>query len=121
MRHGKEKSLLKELSALKRPRGEAGEVVRRNQNYFATHAWRINYQGWRGEAGPLEAAQWNQRAAPGKCASSVQGSSGRRQGCGISVPRKKPVRMATGTNSGTRTDGGAVKVRPGSGQTTSSC
>src|SRR2546429_74598 len=66
----------------------------------------------RGGAGPLEAARWNQRAAPGKCASSVRGSSGRRQDCGISVPWKKPARMVTGTNSGTRTDGGTVKMRP---------
>ena len=61
MRHGKEKSLLKELSALKRPRGEAGEVVRRNQNYFATHAGRINYQGlarrgWPIGSGAVESA-----------------------------------------------------------------
>src|SRR5204863_3231906 len=32
--------------------------------------------------------------------------------CGISVPWKKPARMVTGTNSGTRTDGGTVKMRP---------
>src|SRR2546422_10624410 len=38
MRHGKEKSLLKELSALKRPRDEAGEEVGRNQNQFSTAA-----------------------------------------------------------------------------------
>ena len=61
MRHGKEKSLLKELSALKRPRGEAGEVVRRNQNYFATHAGRLNYQGvarrgWPIGSGAVESA-----------------------------------------------------------------
>src|SRR5207302_8732096 len=65
-----------------------------------------------GGAGPLEAARWNQHAAPGKCASSVRGSSGRRRDYDISAPWKKPAPTATGTNSGARTDGGTVKMRP---------
>jgi hypothetical protein len=51
LRHGREKPVLAELAGLKVPRGEAGEVVQREQNYFATHAGRVIYQriqrrGW---------------------------------------------------------------------------
>ena len=61
MRHGKEKLLLKNLNAMKRPGGEAGEVVRRNQQYFATHATRMNYgpvarRGWPIGSGAVESA-----------------------------------------------------------------
>ena len=61
LRHGKEKSLLEQLRALRRPQGEAGEVVRRNQNYFATHAGRISYhvaaqRGWPIGSGAVESA-----------------------------------------------------------------
>jgi hypothetical protein len=61
MRHGKEKPLLQELSTMKKPRGPAGEVVRRNQQYFATHAGRMNYgkvaqRGWPMGSGAVESA-----------------------------------------------------------------
>lgn len=61
LRHGQEKSLLEALCALKPPRGEAGQVVRRNQNYFALHAGRMNYQqvarrGWPIGSGAVESA-----------------------------------------------------------------
>jgi hypothetical protein len=51
LRHGKEKVVLRELAALPHRRGEAGKVIRREQNYFAGHAGRMNYQaiaeqGW---------------------------------------------------------------------------
>jgi hypothetical protein len=61
MRHGKEKQMLQELRAVRRPRGEAGEVIRRNQQYFATHAERMNYgkvaqRGWPIGSGAVESA-----------------------------------------------------------------
>jgi hypothetical protein len=61
MRHGKEKQMLQELREVKRPRGEAGEVLRRNQQYFATHAGRMNYgtvarRGWPIGSGAVESA-----------------------------------------------------------------
>ena len=61
LRHGQEKQVLAEIAALKVPRGEAGQVVRREQNYFATHAGRVNYQksqrrGWPIGSGPVESA-----------------------------------------------------------------
>lgn len=61
LRHGKQKQLLVELATLAPPGGEAGEVVRREQQYFAGHAQRMNYQSWsrRGwpiGSGPVESA-----------------------------------------------------------------
>jgi len=61
LRHGQPHKLLTELSQLKVPRGQAGQVVRREQNYFATHAQRLNYQkihrhGWPIGSGPVESA-----------------------------------------------------------------
>jgi hypothetical protein len=45
LRHGQERALLRELGALRPPRGEAGEVVRREREYFAGHAARLAYAG----------------------------------------------------------------------------
>jgi len=61
LRHGREKQVLAEIAGLKGPRGEAGKVVQREQNYFAAHAGRINYQkihrrGWPIGSGPVESA-----------------------------------------------------------------
>jgi hypothetical protein len=61
LRHGKEQKLLKELGALRGPRGPAGETVRKQQNYFASHAGRMNYKeiadrGWPIGSGAVESA-----------------------------------------------------------------
>jgi hypothetical protein len=61
LRHGREKQVLAEIARLKVPRGEAGKGVQREQNYFATHAGRVNYQtihrrGWAIGSGPVESA-----------------------------------------------------------------
>jgi hypothetical protein len=52
---------LVEIARLKVPPGAAGAVVKREQNYFATHARRVNYQtmdrrGWPIASGPVESA-----------------------------------------------------------------
>ena len=52
---------LTEIAALKVPCGAAGEVVQREQNYFATHARCMNYRmiqrrGWPIGSGPVESA-----------------------------------------------------------------
>jgi hypothetical protein len=59
LRHGQEKKVLAELQAMALPAGAAGEVVRREQNYFASHAHRMNYQetaarGWAIGSGAVE-------------------------------------------------------------------
>jgi hypothetical protein len=61
LRHGKEQEVLAELAALPRRRGERGKVIRREQNYFAAHAGRLNYRslarrGWPIASGPVESA-----------------------------------------------------------------
>jgi hypothetical protein len=61
LRHGREKQVLAQIAGLKGSCGAAGEVVKREQNYFATHAQRVNYQtihrrGWPIGSGPVESA-----------------------------------------------------------------
>jgi hypothetical protein len=61
LRHGRQQKVLAEISRLKVPRGEAGKVVRREQNYFAIHSQRVNYQkiqrrGWPIGSGSVESA-----------------------------------------------------------------
>ena len=61
LRHGGERKLLGEIAGIKPPRGEAGKVVAREQNYFASHAQRMNYRsvhrrGWPIGSGAVESA-----------------------------------------------------------------
>ena len=69
LRHGQERAVLRELAALRPPRGAAGQVVRREQQYFAHHAGRMNYhalaqRGWPIGSGAVESAC---RQAQGRC------------------------------------------------------
>ena len=59
LRHGQERTVLAELAALPGRRGERGQVIRREQNYFAEHARRMNYgtvarRGWPIARGAVE-------------------------------------------------------------------
>lgn len=61
LRHGQLRRWLKELAGLKRPPGEAADIVRRNQNYFAEHSGRMDYaraarRGWPIGSGAVESA-----------------------------------------------------------------
>ena len=61
LRHGRERRVLKEISTLKAPRGQAGEMVQKEKNYFAGHAQRMNYKeiadrGWPIGSGPVESS-----------------------------------------------------------------
>ena len=61
LRHGTEPEVLAEIAALPRRRGQRGKVIRREQNYFAEHAGRMNYRslarrGWPIASGPVESA-----------------------------------------------------------------
>ena len=61
LRHGGQEKVLAKIAALPVPKGEAGKVVLREQNYFATHADRMNYQsihrrGWPIGSGAVESA-----------------------------------------------------------------
>ena len=100
LRHGQEKRALRRLTALPARRGEAGEVLRREQNYFATHAGRRTTGAWRIGAGRSGAAQWNQPARKSKAAAKRRVSSRRRPACAISTRCSKRATKATGTNYG---------------------
>ena len=61
LRHGKEKTVLREIAALPKQRGKVREAVRREQNYFATQSPRMNYdaiskKGWPIGSGAVESA-----------------------------------------------------------------
>jgi hypothetical protein len=61
LRHGKAQRVLRRLAALPTPRGSVGEAIRREQNYFAGQAARMNYQavaarGWPIGSGAVESA-----------------------------------------------------------------
>jgi hypothetical protein len=61
LRHGREQPVLAEIAKLKTPRNEADKVVAREQNYFASHARRMNYRavhrrGWPIGSGAVESA-----------------------------------------------------------------
>jgi len=69
LRHGNERAVLRELAALRPPRGAAGQVVRREQQYFAHQAGRMHYhalaqRGWPIGSGAVESAC---RQAQGRC------------------------------------------------------
>jgi hypothetical protein len=61
LRHGNEQRVLRQIARLEVPAGEAGEIIRREQNYFASQSGRMNYQrlarrGWPIGSGPVESA-----------------------------------------------------------------
>jgi len=61
LRHGQEETFLARLAELKRPRGQKGEIVEAQQNYFAHQSRRMNYEeiaerGWPIGSGAVESA-----------------------------------------------------------------
>jgi hypothetical protein len=61
LRHGQEEKFLAQMAQLKPPRGEKGQTVREQQNYFARQSQRMNYheiaqRGWPIGSGAVESA-----------------------------------------------------------------
>jgi hypothetical protein len=61
LRHGQEGEVLKEIAALKEPKGEVGAMVGKEKNYFAGQAERMRYQefarrGWPLGSGAVESS-----------------------------------------------------------------
>jgi hypothetical protein len=61
LRHGQQAAVLAAIAGLKAPRGEAGQVVRKEKKYFAGQSGRMNYQemadrGWPIGSGAVESA-----------------------------------------------------------------
>jgi Uncharacterised protein family (UPF0236) len=61
LRHGQQNKVLREVAALRKAAGEAGQIIQREQGYFAAQALRMNYQemarrGWPIGSGAVESA-----------------------------------------------------------------
>lgn len=61
LRHGKQENVLQRIRHLGERSAPAGEIIRREKNYFQTHRKRMNYQqvarrGWPIGSGPVESA-----------------------------------------------------------------
>jgi len=61
LRHGRHAAALKNIAGRQAGRGTTGDIIRREQNYFAEHAPRMNYRavaarGWPIGSGPVESA-----------------------------------------------------------------
>lgn len=61
IRHGRQKQALHQITRIRKRCGQAGKLIRREQNYFKTHACRMNYQelakrGWPIGSGAVESA-----------------------------------------------------------------
>jgi len=76
LRHGRQTAALREIAALPKGRRAVAPIVRREQNYFAEHACRMNYQTIARRGWPSARVQWNQRAFSGRDASNVPDSFG---------------------------------------------
>lgn len=61
LRHGRHALVLREIAGLARARGQRGKIMQREQQYFAEHSQRMNYQavarrGWPIGSGAVESA-----------------------------------------------------------------
>lgn len=91
LRRGNAAKLLKELGGLAAPPGQAAAVVRREQNYFAHHASRMNYrelsQGGPIGSGAVESA-CRQRQCRFKRAGQFWSQAGQRHLCALQEARR---------------------------------
>lgn len=91
LRHGEEQAVLDEIATLKVPRGERGKIVRREKNYFAGQAGRMNYQeladrGWPIGSGAVE-SQCNQSQGRFKRSGQFWTAAGFRHLCALDEAR----------------------------------
>lgn len=92
LRHGQEQRALRQIAQLKKRRGEPGQVIRREQNYFKTHAGRMNYQGiakrgWPIGSGAVESA-CRQKQCPFKRCGQFWTKAGLRNLCALDEARR---------------------------------
>jgi hypothetical protein len=86
---GKEKAVLREIAALPHRQGRSDEVIRREQNYFATQSERMNYdtvakKGWPIGSGAVESA-----CIHGNAGANAPVNFGPSRDCVPSTPWKK--------------------------------
>jgi hypothetical protein len=92
LRHGNEKQVLGEIRRLKSRRSQAGRSQAREQNYFATHAGRMNYRsiarrGWPIGSGAVESA-CRQKQCRFKRSGQFWTSKGLRHLCALEEARR---------------------------------
>jgi hypothetical protein len=92
LRHGQESRVLADIARMKPCGGAAGEAIRREQNYFATHAGRMNYQavarrGWPIGSGAVESA-CRQKQCRFKRAGQFWTAPGLRRLCALDEARR---------------------------------
>lgn len=85
LRHGRDQSVLRRFAQLKKRAGAAGKTIAREQNYFATHAPRMNYQqiarkGWPIGSGAVESACRQKQCRFKRCGQFWTGSGLRHLG-----------------------------------------
>lgn len=91
LRRGNTRKLLDEVTALEPPPGEAGETVRREQNYLAEHAARMHYRE-RAASGPIGSgaveSACRQRQCRFKRAGQFWSEAGLRNLCALQEARR---------------------------------
>ena len=92
LRHGQEQSVLAEIASLRGFRGQASKAVRKEQNYFAGQAARMNYQeiasrGWPIGSGAVESA-CRQSQCRFKRPGQFWTQAGLRNLCGLEAARR---------------------------------
>jgi hypothetical protein len=86
LRHGRHAAVLRTIAGLPAGRGKAGEIIRREQNYFANHAPRMNYRAVADRAGRLVPARWNPPVCNVKVGSNAAANLGRHRVCSTCAP-----------------------------------
>jgi len=92
LRHGKQSLVLKEIAGLRGGQGEAGKIIEREKNYFASHQGRLNYKkmadrGWPIGSGAVESA-CRQRQCRFKRAGQFWTQAGLRNLCALEEARR---------------------------------
>jgi hypothetical protein len=80
LRYGRERQVLKELSSLKASRSQTGEIVRKEQQYFAGRARRMNYQEIADRGRPIGSGPVESSCRQDQCRFKRPGQSWTRKG-----------------------------------------
>ena len=82
LRHGRGQTVLKEISALKVSRSQTGKIVRKEKNYFAGQAQRMNYKEIAARGWPIGSAPVESSCRQDQCRFKRPGQSWTRSGFG---------------------------------------
>lgn len=82
LRHGREQTVLKEISTLKTTRSQNGKVVEKEKNYFAGQAQRMNYKEIADREWPIGSGPVESSCRQDQCRFKRPGQSWTREGFG---------------------------------------